>query len=135
MISLPRFTLLLLLLALAACSTLSKSELAGIHERHVSQAVVAKLEKGDPLKPADIIELTLRKAPQEQIVKYVKKTGVHSPLSQGEAEEMRRAGVSAQVIDLLAKESEKFTEDYAATHGEPYRAPLGLEEGMNRPIH
>ncbi len=110
--------LLLLLVVVSACSTLSKEELAAIRAKRVSPAVMAKLEQGDTLTPPEVIELSRRGVAQEQIARYIRRSGVDFLLAEDESLQMRRAGVSPLVIDAIARESAKFAADRAVMRGE-----------------
>ena len=103
----------LLLLAFAGCATFTSHELASIRSRGVPPHIVAKLDREQPLTPAEITLLSQRGVPDSQIERYLESAGVDYLASRAEIIQMRRGGVSARVIDALLRECELFASDYA----------------------
>jgi hypothetical protein len=122
-----RFVLLLLAAALSGCASFNKTELTQVQRRGVSPAVVAKLDRGRPVAPADVIELTRRGVPEEWIIRQIEDHGVDSFISRNDVSSLRRAGVRPAVVDAVVKASDRFAEDYryreAAYYGSFYGDP------------
>jgi len=109
-----RFTLLLLAAALSGCATFDRSEITRVRQHGVSPAVVAKLDLGKPVAPADVIELTRRGVPDEWIIRQIEDHGVDSYISRSDVTMLRRAGVRPGVIDALVNASDRFAGNYRA---------------------
>lgn len=110
-------------LLLAGCASFSKTELAQIRQRGVQPAVVAKLEHGHPLKPAEVIELSRRSVPDVLIIRQIDDTGLDYILAKNDVTSLRAARVSPPVIDALMAESDRFARNYAPGFGPHYASP------------
>lgn len=123
-----RFTLLLLAAALSGCASFDQSEISRVRERGVSPRVVAKLDLGKPVEPADVIELTRRGVRDEWIILQIEDHGVDSFISRSDVVALRRAGVRPAVIDALVNASDRFAGYYryrdaayfGSSYGDPY---------------
>jgi hypothetical protein len=112
--SVRSFVLLLTILLLAACATFDRREMALIQQSGVSPAVVHKIERGDPLTPSDLVELTQHGVPNSFLSRYLNDQGVDYLVTRADVSRMRRAGVSAAVIDALLEECDHFARHYAS---------------------
>jgi hypothetical protein len=100
-------------LVLSGCATFSRKEIAFVQSRGVPPQIVSRLERVKPLTPADIILLTRRGVPDHYIARHIDAAGVNYLVTRNDAITMRRAGVSAAVIDRLLVESDDFARRYA----------------------
>ena len=110
-------------LTLAGCASFSKAELAQVRASGVSPGVVAKLEKGDPLAPAEVIELTRRSVPDPLILRQIDDTGLDYILGKDDVTRLRAAKVSPPVLDALLHESGRFARSYNPGFGPHYVSP------------
>lgn len=99
---------LALALVLAGCSTFTDAELAQIRQRGLRPELLAKMERRRPLQPEDLIELKRAGVADEQIEKHLNDVGVDYVATREDAVRLRRARVSARVIDTLLRVSERF---------------------------
>ena len=100
--------LLALALVLAGCSTFTDAELAQIRQRGLRPELLAKLERRRALEPEDLIELKRAGVADEQVVKHLNDVGVSYVATRGDVMRLRKARVSARVIDSLLRASERF---------------------------
>ena len=100
--------LLALALVLAGCSTFTDAELAQIRQRGLRPELLAKMERRRPLEPEEVIELKRAGVADEQIEKHLNDVGVNYVATREDAVRLRRAHVSAHVIDSLLRASERF---------------------------
>ncbi len=107
-----RFALLLLAAALAGCATFDRNEIASVRGRGVSPAVVEKLERGNPLAPADVIELRKNRVPDPWVLRQLEDHDVDSLVTRSDVAAMRRAGVTPAIIDAVLKASDRFQDEY-----------------------
>lgn len=105
-------------LMLVGCASLNPQEVAVIRARGVPAPVVAKIEDGQPLAPAELIGLSRRRVPDALIIRHLELVGVDYLVSRADVIQMRRAGVSARVIDAMLAECDRFARRYQ----EPYYA-------------
>ncbi len=108
---------------LASCASFSTTELAQIRQSGVAPAIVGKMERGHVLKPAEVIELSRRSVPDALIVRQIDNTGLDYFLGKDDVAKLRAARVSAQVIDALMAESDRFARNYAPGFGPHYASP------------
>ena len=99
---------LALALALAGCATFTDAELAQIRQRGLRPELLSKLEHRGFLDTDDIIELKRAGMPDEQVVRHLENAGVNSVVTRSDAVRLRKARVSARVIDSLRNASERF---------------------------
>ncbi|HEV7868971.1 MAG TPA: hypothetical protein VGO90_14890 [Chthoniobacteraceae bacterium] len=97
----------------SSCATFTETELAHVRSRGVSRPVLSKLDQGRPIEPADVIELTRRGIPERLILRQIEDHGVTSLIAKTDVLAMRRAGVSALVIDAVLRASDEFAGDYS----------------------
>jgi hypothetical protein len=128
-----RFLLLLLgAAALAGCASFDRAELTHVRSRGVSARVVAKLDRGRPLAPVDVIELTQRGVPPDWIIRQIEDHGVDSIISRSDVLSLRRAGVRSTVIDAMLRASDRFADDFryrdsafvGPYYGDPFYSPF-----------
>lgn len=108
-----RPALLLAAVCLTACSTFEDHELASFRAKRVPPPVYEKLSRGEALSPSDIIELTRRGVAETQIIRQLDDHGIDSLLQRADVQRMRRAGVSARVIDAALLASDEFARDFS----------------------
>ena len=103
----PRI-LLALALVLTGCSTFTDAELAQIRQHNLRPELLAKLERRRTLEPEDLIELKRAGISDAQVEKQLNDVGVNYIATREDAVRLRKAGVSARVIDSLLRASERF---------------------------
>lgn len=118
------------------CATFTPAELDQISRRGVSSNVVGKLDRGRMLSPGEVIELTRRGVSEGLILRHLEDTGIDYVLSKGDVTRMRRAGVSALVIDVMVRQSDNFAriysrDDYSTSVGVHYGSPYGYGYGYD----
>ena len=113
----PRI-LLALALVLTGCSTFTDAELAQIRQHHLRPELLAKLERRRTLEPEDLLELKRAGISDAQVEKQLNDVGVNYVATREDAVRLRKAGVSARVIDALLRASERFAAQQSAP--EPY---------------
>ena len=110
--------LLALALVLTGCSTFTDAELAQIRQHDLRPELLAKLERRRTLEPEEVIELRRAGIPDAQVEKQLNDVGVNYIATREDAVRLRKAGVSARVIDALLRASERFAARQSAP--EPY---------------
>jgi hypothetical protein len=105
--------LLLLALVLAGCATVSQPELASLRANGVHEETLHNLEKGRPLTPPQIIELTHRGAPERLLVRHIHAWGVNYLVNREDIRQLVAARVSPRVIDALIEESRELALRYS----------------------
>ena len=103
----PRI-LLALALVLTGCSTFTDAELAQIRQHNLQPELLAKLERRRTLEPEDLIELRRAGISDAQAEKQLNDVGVDYVATREDAVRLRKAGVSARVIDALLRASDRF---------------------------
>lgn len=99
---------LLSLALLAGCATHDTQTIARVRASGVSERTVAKLERGGPLTPENIIELKKRGVPDEVVLRQLDEVGVNYVATPAEKKQLRAAGVSADVVDALVAAGHRF---------------------------
>jgi hypothetical protein len=99
---------LLALVFLAGCATHDTQTIARVRASGVSERTVAKLERGGPLTPENIIELKKRHVPDEVILRQLDEVGVNYVVTTAEKKQLRAAGVSADIVDALVSAGNRF---------------------------
>ena len=120
--------LLALALVLTGCSTFTDAELAQIRQHNLRPELLAKLERRRTLDPKDLIELKRAGVADAQVEKQLNDAGVNYVATREDAVRLRKAGVSARVIDSLLRASERFAArqsapepyDYGWYYGDPW---------------
>ena len=74
---------------------------------------MVKLERGTPLTPPDIITLSRRGVPDRFVLRHLEDNGVNYLVNRADITRMRKAGVSAAVIDELIEQCERFARLYS----------------------
>ena len=100
--------LLALTLVLTGCSTFTDAELAQIRQRDLRPELLAKMERRRALEPEEVIELKRAGVSDEHIEKHLNDVGVNYILTREDAVRLRKARVSAHLIDTLLRASERF---------------------------
>jgi len=100
--------LLALALALTGCSTFNDAELAQIRQRNLHPELLAKMESRRALDPQDLIDLKRAGVRDELVVKHLEDVGVNYVATREDVARLRKARVSARVIDSMLHESERF---------------------------
>ena len=131
-------TFALLLLAslgialLSGCSTLSQYDQNMLAQHHVSPTLSQRMHYREPLSLSDIIELSQHRLPNGFIIHYLSSTGAVYDLRGSQSIRLRKAGVSAEVIDYLADSAPVYSvrrsyySDYAPY---PYYSGIGYYGG------
>ncbi len=122
--------LLALTLVLAGCSTFTDAELAQIRQRGLRPELLAKMERRRSLDPEDLIDLKRAGVPDEQVEKQLNDVGVNYVATSDDAVRLRKARVSARIIDALLRASDRFAgQQYAQPYddGWYYGDPWGPE--------
>ena len=109
--------LLALALLVAGCSTFTESELAQIRQTGLRPELLYKMEHRRVLSPEDLIELKRAGVRDSQVVKQLNDAGVDYVASRPDVSKLRKAGVSAWVIDALLRASERFS---VQQYGSPF---------------
>ncbi|MEA3208418.1 MAG: hypothetical protein QOE70_1475 [Chthoniobacter sp.] len=144
-----RFAPLLLAVLLSGCATFDQAELARVRARGVAPPVVLKLDRGDPLAPADVVELTRRGVPDSLVIRQLEDHGVDSLVSRSDVVALRKAGVRPAVMDALLRASDYFAERYTEPGFDVYTDPYyggglgyydprwygGVGFGVSVPLH
>jgi len=107
----------------AGCESFSKAELEQVRQQGVSPAVISKMERGRPVTPAEVIELTRRSVPEPLILRQIDETGLDYLLTKDDVTRLRTARVSPAVTDALLHESERFARSYNPGFGPHYVSP------------
>src|SRR5271154_3029827 len=96
-------TLLLLLcvLAITGCSSLSRQQLSAYNVPEVPASVYAKIQRRQKLNLADIIEISKRRVRTSQIITYLAYSWTDVDLTQQDIDYMRREGVNGDIIAYL----------------------------------
>jgi hypothetical protein len=96
------FAAFLILLPVAARSAaIDAYALSAFQTPAVPPQLYAKIERGDPLTLPDVVTLERAQVSRGSIVAYLYSFGGHFNLSLGEVWNLRRQGVSADVIDYI----------------------------------
>jgi hypothetical protein len=102
----------------SGCAVLKKEEIADLRAKHVSEALVKKLQKREPLLSSEVVELSTHHMPDARLGHYIRRTGMATTVRESEIQHMKSARVSPEIIRLVEQESEKIEADRAAV-GEP----------------
>ncbi len=108
----PLTALLAAALFLAGCATQTKEQLAAIRAAGVSPTLVRKLEHGGRLSPADIIELHRRHVNDAVALRQLDRAGVDYVVDKGIVRQLRKAGVSEDVIAAAQTASERYADQF-----------------------
>ena len=98
-------------LTLAGCATHSDEQIAVVRAAGVSRPTVAKLEHRGALTPEEVIELKRRGVSDAIVLRQLDKAGVDYVVQRNDMAKLRKAGVSSDVRDALARASERFVYD------------------------
>ena len=112
-----RLILIVALAGLAGCSTFTPKEMTYLRSAGIPPYTMAKLERGRPLTPSEIISLHSRGIPESYLLRHIDDHEVDYLVTRTDLTRMRKAGVSTAVIDAVIAESEDFAEDYTRTTG------------------
>lgn len=124
-------------LAFSGCATFNEAELGQLRSRGVSGPVLQKMDRGRPLSPADVKELTQQGVPEAIIIKQLNEHGVDSVISRGDVIALRGAGVRPRVIDALLQASDRMAREYASRESywisddyDPWLGPRDPQPGI-----
>lgn len=107
-----RVILCVLACLFAGCATFNESELTYLRSRNLPAPLMVKLERGTPLTPPDLITLANRGVPDRYVLRHLEDNGVNYLVNRADITRMRKAGVSARVIDELIRQCEAFARRY-----------------------
>jgi len=108
----PLIALFAAVLLFSGCATQTKEQLAAIRSAGVSPALVRKLEHGGRLTPDDIIELKRRHVNDAVALRQLDRTGVDYIVDKDIVRQLRKAGVSEDVISAAKTASERYAEQF-----------------------
>jgi hypothetical protein len=139
-----RFPLCVLSIAALAfssgCAILKKEELADLRAKHVSEALVRKLQKREPLLSSEVVELSQHHMPDVRLGHYIRRTGMATTVRESEIQHMKNSRVSPEIIRLVELESEKLEADNAAVGSpnstlpaQPVQPPPPIAPGVTHP--
>lgn len=117
------FPVLAASLLLAGCANFTKTELAEVRQRNVPPDIMAKMEGGEVLTLAEIMDVTRRGVPERLILRQIDNTGIDYTLAKDDVARLRKAGVAPSVIDALLVESERFARNYSPGFGPHFVSP------------
>jgi hypothetical protein len=87
--------------------------MASLRARGVNQELLYRMQKGKPLTPPDIIELSRHGAAEETLVRYIHVYGVNYLVNREDIRMLVAARVSPRVIDVLVEEGRDFAMRYS----------------------
>lgn len=119
---LVRPLLALLCIAIASCASLPPKELALVRERGVPTRVLMKIESNEPLTPPEVIGLTHRGVPDRIVIRHIQSAGMDYLITRDDVIQLRRAGVSAAVVDAMLAECDRFARRYSSPPAANYDA-------------
>jgi hypothetical protein len=108
----PLIALFAAVLLFSGCATQTKEQLAAIRSAGVSPALVRKLERGGRLTPADIIELKRRHVNDAVALRQLDHTGVDYIVDKDIVRQLRKAGVSEDIITAAKTASERYADQF-----------------------
>lgn len=109
---------------LTGCATLHEGDRYLLQEHHVSPSLYARMLHGEPLSLSDVIELSQRQVPPDFIVHYLWTSYAVYHLSSTDISNLRKAGVSKQVIDYMLASGPMYAPRPYSYYGAPgYYAP------------
>ena len=108
----PLAALLATVLFFSGCATQTKEQIAAVRAAGVSSALVRKLEHGGRLSPEDIIELKRHRVNDAVALRQLDRTGVDYVVDKDIVRQLRKAGVSEEVIAAAKTASERFAEQF-----------------------
>ena len=114
---------------LGGCAAYTNAELTKLSRSGVSYPTLVRMERGHPLDPGDIIELSRRGVPSGMIIRHLDRYGLDGLLTRSEASNLRSAGVRPPVVDAAVLASERFARD----NGDYSRARVGWGFGWGWP--
>jgi hypothetical protein len=117
------FTAIAAGLLITGCANFTKTELAEVRQRNVPPDIMAKMEGGEVLTLAEIIDVTRRGVPERLILRQIDNTGIDYTLAKDDVARLRKAGVAPSVIDALLVESDRFARNYVAGFGPHFVSP------------
>jgi hypothetical protein len=92
---------LVLTALLTGCATLSEKDRRVLQQQNVPAPLYARMLRHQPLALGEIVELSRKNVPPNTIVRYIDTTLAEYQLKTEDVVQLRRAGVSAEVIDYL----------------------------------
>ena len=107
---------------LASCATQTREQLAAVRASGVSPEVVHKLEHWRVLSPEDIIELHRRHVNDAIALRQLDRVGVDYIVGQDILRQLRKAGVSPDVVTSVIVAGQRFAEEFHQYHPGRYWA-------------
>ena len=107
---------------LAGCATQTKEQLAAVRAAGVSPDVVHKLERWRVLSPEDIIELHRRHVNDAIALRQLDRIGVDYIVGKDILRQLRKAGVSQEVVAAVILAGQRFAEQFHQYHPGGYWA-------------
>lgn len=101
-------TLLAAAVLLAGCATFTESEVAHFRQRGIPPDLLSKLTHRRSLLPEELIELKRAGVTDEQLLRHLDRAGVGYLVTRSDVLRLRKAGISARVIDALLRESDRL---------------------------
>jgi hypothetical protein len=97
--------LILLLPVIGRCAALAPDALSVFQKPGVPPALYAKIEHGVPLTLDDVVTLSRADVSRGAMIDYLYSFGRHFRITSAEAAELRRQGVSPDIIDYILSPS------------------------------
>ncbi len=107
---------------LANCATQTKEQLAAVRDSGASPTVVHKLAHWGVLSPEDIIELHRRHVNDAIALRQLDRVGVDYIVGKDILRQLRKAGVSPDVITALIVAGQRYAEEFHQYHPGSYWA-------------
>ena len=108
----PLAAFLATVLLFSGCATQTKEQLAAVRTAGVSPALVQKLERGKPLNPGDLIELKRHRVNDAVALRQLDRAGVDYVVDKGIVRQLRKAGVSDDVIAAAQTASDRYADQF-----------------------
>jgi hypothetical protein len=110
-------------LLFAGCATQTKEQLAAVRSAGVSPALIRKLEHFGRLSPGDLIELKRRRVNDAVALRQLDRAGVDYVVDKDIVRQLRKGGVSEEVIAAAQNASERYADQFHRPHVSAYYHP------------
>ena len=107
---------------LASCATQTTEQLASVRAAGVSPALVHRLAHWGVLSPEDLIELKRRHVNDAIALRQLDRVGVDYIVSKDIIRQLRKAGISEDVISAVTVAGQRFAEQFHQYHPSRYWA-------------
>ena len=107
---------------LASCATQTPEQLASVRAAGVSPALVHRLAHWGVLSPEDLIELKRRHVNDAIALRQLDRVGVDYIVSKDIIRQLRKAGISEDVISAVTVAGQRFAEQFHQYHPSRYWA-------------